>query len=147
MGWPYEFVNLDEQQKHARRLALDRYAAYSQLSVLIPVGVFLFYRIAIWAAKAATSRRGSYDAIPNSPQLKRQRQSAWSVLQTQIDKIKWWLGEDVYLFGQLSGQRDVWIFGTVWMVWTLFLCVAETGQGELYEGSSTTKPVDCRCKA
>lgn len=152
MGWPYEFLTLDEQQKHARRLALDKYAAYAQLSVLVPVGLFLLCRLAVWAAKAATARRGSYDAIPNSPQLKRQRESAWIKLRIQVDKVKWWLGEDVYLFGQLSGQRDVWILGTAWMVWLLYLCVAETGQGELYTGLQAAGSkrrcilrITCRC--
>jgi hypothetical protein len=130
MGWPYQFLTLDETERHARRVTLDRYAGYAQLSSFIPVVLFLLFRIARWAAKSAASRKGSYDAVPNSPALKFQRESTWSGWQTQVNKLRWWLAGDVYLFGQLSGQRDQWIFGGVWTIWLLFLCVAETGQGE-----------------
>lgn len=129
MGWPYRFLTLDEAERHARRQVLDRYAGYSQLSVLIPVALFLLFRAGRWAVKAAGDRKGSYDAIPNSPALKVQRQSTWGALQIRVDRVKWWLGGDVYLFGQFRGQRDQWIFGGAWLAWLLFLCVAETGQG------------------
>ena len=128
MGWPYHFLDLDQADKHARRLTLDRYAGYAQLSSLIPVVVVLLYRIGRWAARSAASRKGSYNAIPNSPLLKFERRSAggW---ETQINKLKWWLGGEVQLFGQLYGHRDQWVFGGLWTIWLLFLCIAETGQG------------------
>jgi len=128
MGWPYKFLNLDEAERHARRLTLDRYASYAQLSSLIPVALVLLYRIGRWAAKSARSR-GSYNAIPNSPALKFERQSERGGWRTQLNKLRWWLAGDVRLFGQLYGQRDQWVFGGLWMMWLLFLCIAETGEG------------------
>lgn len=130
MGWPYRFLNLDEAERHARRHTLDRYASYAQLSSLIPVALVLLYRIGRWAAKSAASRKGSYNAIPNSPALKFERQSERGAWQTQINKLRWWLAGDFHLFGQLYGQRDQWVFGGLWTIWLLFLCIAETGQGE-----------------
>lgn len=129
MGWPYQFLNLDEAERQARRLTLDRYASYAQLSSLVPVALVILYRIGRWAAKSGASRHGSYNAVPNSPALKFERQSGggW---QTQINKLKWWLGGEVHLFGHLYGHRDQWVFGGLWTIWLLFLCIAETGQGE-----------------
>lgn len=130
MGWPYRFLNIDEAEKHARRLTLDRYASYALLSTLVPVALVLLYRVGRWTLKSAASRRGSYNAIPNSPALKFERQSDTGVWKTQINKLRWWLSGDVRLFGQLYGQRDQWAFGCLWTLWLLLLCVAETGQGE-----------------
>jgi hypothetical protein len=132
MGWPYKFITLDEADRHARRLTLDRYASYAQLSSLIPVALVLLYRIARWSAKSAASR-GSYNAIPNSPALKFERESERGVWRTQYNKLRWWLAGDLHLFGQLYGQRDQWVFGGLWTAWLLFLCIAETGQGESRE--------------
>ena len=39
MGWPWEIYALDATEKHSRRLALDRYALYAQLSGLVPIVV------------------------------------------------------------------------------------------------------------
>ncbi|KAH8903305.1 ferric reductase like transmembrane component [Coniochaeta sp. PMI_546] len=132
MGWPYQFINLDEAERHARRLTLDRYASYALLSDLLPVVLVLLYRIGCWVVKSAGSRKGYYNAIPNSPALKFERQSETGAWRTQINKIRWWLSGDVQLFGQLYGQRDQWVFGGLWTVWLLFLCVAETGYDYLH---------------
>lgn len=130
MGWPYHFLTLDEAEKHARRLALDRYAGYAQLSSLIPVALVLLYRIGRWAARSAASRKESYNAVPNSPTLKFGRESETESWQTRMNQLRWWLADDVRLAGQWYGQRDQWVFGGLWTAWLLFLCVAETGQGE-----------------
>ncbi|KAB5518715.1 ferric reductase like transmembrane component-domain-containing protein [Coniochaeta sp. 2T2.1] len=132
MGWPYQFLNLDEAERNARRLTLDRYASYAQLSSLIPIALVLLYRAARWAAKAANSRRGAYDAIPNSPALKFERETNSGGWKAQVNKLRWWLAGDVELFGQLHGQRDQWVFGGLWTIWLLYLCTAETGQDYLH---------------
>lgn len=50
------------------------------------------------------------------------------------------------MFGQLTGQRDTWIFGTAWTIWLLYLCVAETGQGALRKArkDKMVKYKECR---
>ena len=130
MGWPYQFLNLDEAERHARRLTLDRYASYAQLSSLVPIAAVLLYRAGWWAAKAANSRKGAYDAIPNSPALKFERETSCRGWKAQVNMLRWWLAGDVELFRQLYGQRDQWLFGGLWTTWLLYLCIAETGQGE-----------------
>lgn len=130
MGWPYQFITLGAEEKHARRQALDRYATYAQLSALLPLALFLLYRVASRARRAlARGRDGSYAAVPNSPSLKIQRQTAWGAWSTQIRKLNWWLRDDVYIFGQLYGQRDQFLFGSLWTAWLLVLCVVGTGNG------------------
>jgi hypothetical protein len=130
MGWPYHFLELSQDEKHLRRQVLDRYGSYAQFSVLVPVALFLLYRLALWTAKARIGRRAAYDVIPNSPSLKVQRQSGLGAWTRQLRKIQWWLGEDVILFDQIYGQRDQWIGGFAWSSWLLLLCVLGTGHGK-----------------
>lgn len=133
MGWPYHFLNLGEAEKHARRETINSYAAYAQLSALVPVALFLLYRLASWARKSlVNSRNGSYDAIPNSPSLKVQRGTTWGSWDTRMQKLRWWLGDEVYIFGRSYGQRDQWVFGSLWAVWMSVMCVVETGHGKRF---------------
>ncbi len=107
MGWSYHFLDLTDTEKYLRRQSLDRYALYAQLSALLPLAVVLLYRIAGWASKSATTRGGgTYAAIPNSPALKSQRLGALGGWSAWARKAQWWLGEDVYVFGDVHGQRD-----------------------------------------
>ncbi|KAL1875948.1 hypothetical protein VTK73DRAFT_9659 [Phialemonium thermophilum] len=133
MGWPYHFLDLDRAEKHARRLLIDRYARYAQLSALLPVAVFLLYRVIVWAVSSVRSHRGpSYDAIPNSPSLKVQRRSSWTVWAVRLRQLRWRLGDDVYILGYPFGQLDQWLIGGLWTLWLLVLCVLETGQDYLH---------------
>jgi hypothetical protein len=55
MEWPYQFVELTEAQKSERRILLDRYGLYVQLSTLLPIGHAGF--------KFSTYSCGSKDSI------------------------------------------------------------------------------------
>jgi len=130
MAWPFEFLDLSQADKLLRRQELDRYASIAQLSVVLPVAAGLLYRVVNWARN---SRTGAYDAIPNYPSLKAQRQRSWT---GQLQKIKWWLGEDVVVFGTVRGQRDQWVFGTFWTFWLLLLCLLDTHRGMFNDKNS-----------
>ncbi|KAJ9148644.1 Ferric/cupric reductase transmembrane component 2 [Pleurostoma richardsiae] len=132
MGWPYHFLDLSHEEKHERRLTLDRYAGYAQLSAFLPALIFLIYRFACWVSKAVGARRRSYDVIPDSPSLKVKRQSSSGAWATQIRILRWWLEDDVVAFGQAWGTRDVWIVGAAWSIWLLVLCVVGTGNDYLH---------------
>ena len=132
MSWPYQFLDLTTAQKQARRHALDRYGLIAQLSALVPVALFLLYRLASWGIVRATgSDRGNYTAVPNSPVLKRQRLSAVGSWTTRARKVAWWFGNDVVFLRWNWGPRDQIILGAVWTVWLLVLCVVGTGNGEI----------------
>ncbi|KAI1497302.1 ferric reductase like transmembrane component [Biscogniauxia marginata] len=133
MGWPYQFLALDAAGKQARRQSIDRHAAYAQLSALLPVAVFLLCRLAAWLVrKTVSSDRVAYSAVPDSPGLKKRRQSVLGYRASCTRRTTWWLGEDIVLFGQNWGQRDQMIAGIGWAVWLLFLCITGTGNDYLH---------------
>ncbi|KLU84724.1 metalloreductase Fre8 [Magnaporthiopsis poae ATCC 64411] len=111
MAWPYRFVDLDADAKALRREALDRYALYSQLSVLLPVVAVLARRVARRAFASSSSSLASsssdYSAVPDSPQLKSRRSSH-------------------------RGERGVWVLGGAWAAWLLLLCFLGTGDDYLH---------------
>ncbi|KAI0814235.1 ferric reductase like transmembrane component [Xylaria sp. FL0064] len=133
MAWPYQFVDLDKAQLQARRHTLDRYGLIAQLSTLVPIVVFLLYRVVAWGvAKATGSGRGTYAAVPDSPTLKRQRLTAVGSWRTAARKVAWWFGDDVVFLGWNWGPRDQIIAGAVWTMWLLVLCVVNTGNDYLH---------------
>ncbi|KAJ3579127.1 hypothetical protein NPX13_g1436 [Xylaria arbuscula] len=133
MSWPYQFLDLDTAQKQARRHALDRYGFIAQLSALVPIALFLLYRLVAWGiARATGSDRGSYATVPNSPVLKRQRLSAVGSWSAHSRRIAWWFGGDVVFLGWNWGPRDQMILGTAWAIWLLTLCVVGTGNDYLH---------------
>ncbi|KAL7619799.1 hypothetical protein AAE478_010344 [Parahypoxylon ruwenzoriense] len=133
MGWPYHFLDLDKAQKQARRQALDRYAAYAQLSALLPIAVFLLYRLGSWLIGRVLSQRGGeYSVVPDSPALKQKRQTSLGSLASALRRIAWWLGDDVVFLGVAWGQRDQIIVGVCWTLWLLFLCVMGTGDDYMH---------------
>ncbi|KAK3400555.1 ferric reductase like transmembrane component-domain-containing protein [Sordaria brevicollis] len=120
MSWPYQFLDLSQAEKHARRQSLDKYALYAQLSALIPIGLIWLYQT---LNKSSSRKKRDYTAIPSSDpdSFNNRRQSnTWS-------KLRWWLGEDVVAFGEVLGQRGQWVFGLLWSLWLLVLCIAGTG--------------------
>ncbi|KAI2616805.1 metalloreductase Fre8 [Hypoxylon sp. NC1633] len=134
MGWPYQFVDLDEAEKHARRLSLDRYANYAQLSALLPIAVVLLYRLGSWLAKRVSSQseRGVYEAVPNSPALKHRRQSVSGPWLGRARSVAWSLGDDVMFLGINWGRRGQLVVGVAWTLWLVFLCVVGTGNDYLH---------------
>ncbi|KAI0103295.1 ferric reductase like transmembrane component [Nemania sp. FL0031] len=133
MGWPYQFVDLDAAQLQARRHALDRYGLIAQLSALVPVALFLLFRLVAWVtAKATGSSRGTYAAVPNSPVSKQQRLSTVGSWSATARKVAWWFGDDVVLLGWNWGPRDQLIGGVAWAMWLFILCVVGTGNDYLH---------------
>ncbi|KAH9214989.1 hypothetical protein DL95DRAFT_435756 [Leptodontidium sp. 2 PMI_412] len=130
MAWPYKIIlELTEEQKHSRRVLLDRYGVYAQLSALIPILCYQLYRLAIWVAFARQRSKVRYSEVPSSPISKHGRDSKTGELVTRWRAVKWWLG------GELAegwGIRGQWIAGVVWAGWLLFLCGKETGDDYLH---------------
>ncbi|KAI6316270.1 hypothetical protein MCOR14_000371 [Pyricularia oryzae] len=133
MGWPWRFVDLDEEARALRRETLDRYAAYSQLSVLIPVLGFVGFQLARRAYHHISAKSPGGDAAysslpeaPGSPSQKSRRRSPAGVLGIRLEALKWWLGDEVFILGKYRGEREVWVFGGLWTAWLLLLCVLGT---------------------
>lgn len=148
MGWPYQFIDLSEAERHARRLSLDRYGLIAQLSSLLPVAVILLYRVSRWLIKKVAAQRVVYDVVPTSPAAKHQKQSSSATWAATVRRVAWWLGDDIQVAGQSWGQRDQMVVGFAWSAWLLFLCVVGTGNGKSLNTSSEhcSSPVDvCSC--
>lgn len=127
MSWPYHFVDLTETQKHERRVLIDRYGIYSQLSALVPVALYQLYRLAGWVYKERQRTKVNYTAVPSSPDRKKQRTSSAGRFRAQWRRFVWWLGGEVATGWGLRGH---WIATTIWLSWLLFLSVYKTGDGE-----------------
>jgi hypothetical protein len=126
MSWPYHLLDLTHEQKHERRLLLDRYGVYAQLSALIPILGYQFYRLSVWMYSERQRSKTKYSAIPSSPTLKRTRTSASGTWAARTRALVWWLESEVAIGWGLRGQ---WIAAGFWVSWLLFLCVHQTGQG------------------
>ncbi|KAK6833868.1 PLP-dependent transferase [Apiospora arundinis] len=128
MAWHYSFAEISDAEKHARRLALDSYAFYAQVSTLVPVAVALIVRLAIWLSRREAPRSIAYDAVPTSPGAKYSRESTTSGSVSRVwRRISWYLEDDIYFAGVSWGRRDQFIFGGLWALWLVFLCFVGTG--------------------
>lgn len=135
MGWPYEFVKLTPEEKHARREVLDRYGLIAHYSALAPVLVFgcahigrLAYRYATGTLRGVDGQ-GTYAEIPNSPAIKAHETTASGQLRARWTKVRWWMGDEVRFAGASWGRREEWVLGLSWTAWLLLLCFLETGKG------------------
>lgn len=130
MAWWYSFAEISDAEKHARRLSLDRYGLYAQLSTLLPVFVALIVRLAVWLSRRETPNSITYNAVPTSPGAKYIRESTTGGAVARLfRRISWFLEDDIYFFGTKLGRRDQFIFGGLWTSWLVFLCFVGTGNG------------------
>lgn len=133
MSWPWQIYALDAAEKQARRQSLDRYAAYAQLSALLPITAVILYRFGRWIAKRVSDRRGGeYAAVPDSPALKQRRRSVVGSCIGAFRSGAWWLGDDVVFLGNNWGQKDQILVGVTWTLWLVFLCTVGTGHDYLH---------------
>ncbi|KAF2637208.1 hypothetical protein P280DRAFT_458379 [Massarina eburnea CBS 473.64] len=127
MKFGYEFVTLDNDQKHARRVLLEYYPAVAQCSILAVFLGFQFYFFLSWLAGYGLE----YER-PKSPSFNKRLAgpSTWLKKSRQFcDRIAWWLKKDTF---SGWGTRAEWIGGGFWTVWLLYLSVVNTGDDYLH---------------
>ncbi|KAI9643591.1 hypothetical protein NHQ30_008213 [Ciborinia camelliae] len=125
MSWPYRiYFNHTEEEKAQRRLLLDRYGVYSQLSIFIPIILYNLYRLALWVYSERQRSKVDYSAVPSSPTLKKRKNSKRAAWGRKSRSLVWWLGDEVR---RGWGERGHWIAAGVWGAWLGFLCVHNTG--------------------
>ncbi|KAL2072154.1 hypothetical protein VTL71DRAFT_11497 [Oculimacula yallundae] len=130
MSWPYKIIlDLTDEQKSTRRLLLDRYGVYAQLSALIPILCYQLYRLAIWVLYARQRSKVRYDEVPSSPISKHGRGQRTGMVVRKWRVVKWWLGGEV---SEGWGGRGLWVAGVGWGAWLGFLCVRETGDDYIH---------------
>jgi hypothetical protein len=124
----YYFETLNDAQKHQRREYLDWYGFVAQWSVLV---IFVLFQVA-FAVEWMVGSGLKYEQ-PKSPSFTKSPSGklGWlRKLRSTFTNMKWWLGQDV-LRGWNWGMRGEWIGASVWTVWLLYLCVANTGKGKM----------------
>ncbi|KAI0123233.1 ferric reductase like transmembrane component [Xylariales sp. AK1849] len=121
--WPYQFLKLSPEQRAERRILLDRYGLYAQLSALLPI---VAYFLVIIAARLLT-RAPNYSTVLDLRSLKTRTAELSSPVSSALRRIYWWLGGELEFASLNLGGRGHLIFGTTWMVWLLFLCTHKTG--------------------
>ncbi|KAJ4304707.1 hypothetical protein N0V90_000234 [Kalmusia sp. IMI 367209] len=127
MAFGYEFVTLDEDQKHSRRVLLDWYPLVAQWSVLVVFAGFQLCFLLSWLAK-----HGLEYERPRSPSFNKRLEGQWTWLRKSRqgwDRMIWWTRKDVI---NGWGTRAEWIGGGVWTVWLLYLSVVQTGNDYLH---------------
>ncbi|KAF2757943.1 hypothetical protein EJ05DRAFT_510806 [Pseudovirgaria hyperparasitica] len=123
MAFGYEFVDLSDEQKHARRVALDTNGAYLQLSVLFVLLTIYASAWMTWLVERYTPRD---DGPPKSPFQRANNQTQKGVFgHTRLlwKRVLWWSG------GPLMrgwGTRGQWVCGSLWSLWMLYLCLRNT---------------------
>ena len=125
--WTWQFVTLDHEQILARRVTLDRYGIYAQLSVLIPVFAFQLFRLGRWVYSERQRTKVPYLEVPTSPTLKRHRESRRGTIFRAWHTVEWWLEGEVM---PQWGTRGHWLGAGIWGSWLLFLSIHGTGDGE-----------------
>ncbi len=129
MEWPYHFVTLTDEEVAYRRIILDRYGIYAQLSALVPVLVYQLYRLGLCVSSERLRAASGYAQVPEapgSPVRKKNRLSSTRALGRHWRSLLWWLEGEVFVGW---GLRRYWIAAILWASWLLFLAVHKTGDG------------------
>jgi hypothetical protein len=130
MSWPYNFVDLTQDDIIKRRILLNRYGVYAQLSALVPVLAYQLYRLGVWVSSQRKRTQVGYTKVsstPGSPFQKQIRLATSGGLAKRWRSTLWWLEGELYPGWGLRGH---WIAGLAWASWLLFLSVHKTGDGE-----------------
>jgi hypothetical protein len=132
MGWPYAFVDLTDAQKQHRRVLLDACGLVAQASAGVVLILIQLYFLAQWLKQ----RNGSDGLdVPSSPSLKNSQKPGR--LNTRVAaqwwrRFAWWSGDSVKILGTDLGTNGQITAAVAWTVWLLYLCFAETGNGESF---------------
>ena len=130
MGFPYHFVDLNEEQDQRRRYLLDSYGQFAQLSVLLlPLIYQLSFGIRLLLSR--TQRRAGYQQVKEhqSPRIARFNGTKTPVPKWSWQGFNWWMGDEV---AQGWGARKEWAITFSWAAWLLLLIVKDTGDDYLH---------------
>jgi hypothetical protein len=131
MPYPYHFATLTDPQLHQRRILLDHYGLIAQLSILVPFSCILLCRISIKLASRVGFLRSSGN-IQESKSGGRgimKYAKIWRRLKFYKGQVAWWLDSPI-----LPGRPETrlhYLVATTWLLWLLYLSIAETGSGTL----------------
>jgi hypothetical protein len=125
----YSFIDLSDDQKHARRDSLDFYAAGAQVSIGIVLALIQIYYLCIWVS--SRFGKGDVEGRPSSPYAKHEEEIKRGFMKARAKnvwrRLLWWMGDEV---GGGMGRKGEWALGAIWLGWLLCLCIIGTGEGK-----------------
>ncbi|KAF2428793.1 hypothetical protein EJ08DRAFT_615065 [Tothia fuscella] len=126
----YAFVDLTHAQKEARRDSLDLHAAIAQGSIGLVLVFIQLYFLGRWLSERWSN---GDEERPSSPYAKHEEAIRKGALVAKIKwnwaRLAWWCGEEI---GWGIGKRGEIIFGGVWFLWLIFLCIQGTGDDYMH---------------
>ena len=105
-SWPYRFVNFDPEQVQYRRILLDKYGSYAQISVLFPLTYTLLLRL----LRTETSQ---------GRQAGKSGTTDWTTWSNTPIRRGW----------ETRGQI---LIATLWVMWLVFLSTNQTGDDYMH---------------
>ncbi|KAI9692741.1 MAG: hypothetical protein M1820_009384 [Bogoriella megaspora] len=120
MAFGWHLVDLDDEEKFDRRLALDKFAAIAQFSVIVPLLCVWFLYLFTRPINRRLYRGPRIGPNPGNPDGSK----LFISLRRVLLSFAWWAGTPV---GLDWGRRGDWLFGSIWAAWLLLLCVVQTG--------------------
>lgn len=136
--WPYQFVDLNEEQKHQRRELLDHYAFIAQISPLLPLLLLQIFNFTSSLIRKRESRKDL--EVPSSPYLKGQSFIAAQSWGARLRKLSWWMGDEFVVSGESLGTKGQVLLVAIWTIWLLWLSFAQTGDGKTIPFRLTLDP-------
>ena len=118
---------VSDTEKAHRRILLDRYGIYAQLSVLIPIAGYWLFRLGVWVFHERLRTRPEYSAVPGSPRQKQFAKTKAGRVRSVWKRFVWWMNGESCGYG----KRIHFFSGVAWFVWLMFLSVHRTGDGKI----------------
>lgn len=129
MGFPYQFVNLNNEQDLRRRQLLDGYGQFAQLSILL---LPLMYQLCL-GMRLLISRNWSANpqAVKEhqSPVISSFKQPTRGYVRNPLARVRWYLDEE---FVEGWNTRQEWLIAGIWTTWLLVLVFKNTGDDYLH---------------
>jgi hypothetical protein len=129
--------NVSEEQRQLQRQICSQYAAIGHWTSIAPVLAVLLliflqhiYRLRQGARVVQISNKGTKSsALSVEPPHNNRNRVIRSAVGTWWQKLCWWMGDEIYLFGKSFGKRDEWVLGVIWFSWLMLLCVVGKSDG------------------
>ena len=130
MGFPYHFVDLNNEQNLRRRQLLDGYGQFAQLSILLlPLIYQLCLGLRLLISRISPFKHAQAVKEHQSPVVSGFKQPARGNFTKILARIRWFLDEEV-LVGW--NTRQEWLIAALWTMWLLVLVFRDTGDDYLH---------------
>jgi hypothetical protein len=129
--------NVSKEQRQLQRQVWSQYAAIGHWTSIAPVLAVLLliflqhiYRLRQGAHAVQVSNKDTKSSALSvgTPHNNRKRVTR-SAVATWWQRLCWWMGDEICLFGKNLGKRDEWILGVIWFSWLMLLCVVGKSDG------------------